>query len=202
MRGGNVNEPRRLQPGQVCRSCSIKKMISCPRLLRCGSDPPVTLSSPPIHQSQSHHQRHEYTNRPNHSSTGQYRDNQVATHPLKHMVIPIIPRSALRVHEKHPRRRPGPHVHHDARELRLPARQPRVVPLPHVRQEPLPRRVADGDVGEGVVPCVAHHGLGGELPEGVVGRRAEDVVAEGAVAAVGDPDGVVEQRVQAGEAAL
>lgn len=77
-----------------------------------------------------------------------------------------------------------------------------MVLLPDGRFEPLARRVADRQVGQRVVPRVGGDLVRDEAPERVVGRRADDVVAQGAVAAVGHEDGVVEERFERGGAAV
>jgi hypothetical protein len=77
-----------------------------------------------------------------------------------------------------------------------------VIGLPDGCLEPLAGSVADGDVGEEVVPVVGDEGVGEEDPEGVLGLGGEDVVAEGAVATVGCPGGVEEEGGEVFEAAL
>jgi hypothetical protein len=127
---------------------------------------------------------------------------------IKHAVIPIIPRSSTpAMREEGPVIRSRPTVHHDPVQPMLllglgRGRQKRVVLLPHGRQEPLPARVHDAHVRQGPAPVVPQQGEGDVVPEGVVGTRGEDVVAQGAAAAVGGEGGVVEKGFEGDSAAL
>ena len=112
------------------------------------------------------------------------------------MIIPIIPRPSPPLGEEHPLCSALAHIHHDPVDVILLARigrHGRKVFRPEGRLKPLPGGVADGEVREDVVVAPGDERGGDELPEGVVGARTEDVVGEGAFAAVDDESGVVEE---------
>lgn len=81
------------------------------------------------------------------------------TDPQEQRIIPIHPRATALLRKVDPRLSPRSVVHHDAVQsvllLALGARGQRsVVSLPDFSLEPLPGRIADGDVGEEVVPVI------------------------------------------------
>lgn len=69
-----------------------------------------------------------------------------------------------------------------------------MVLLPNGGFEPLSAGKADGNVGKEPVPVVWYQGHGEMGPEGMIRLRGNDVVAQGAATAIGDPHGVVEER--------
>ena len=77
-----------------------------------------------------------------------------------------------------------------------------MVLVPDCSLEPLAAGIADGHIREEIVVVVGSEGLGEKAPEGVVGAGGEDVVAQGPPTAVGDPDGVIEEWLEVGGAAL
>ena len=126
----------------------------------------------------------------------------MVANPQEEVIIPVPPRATAGLGEEDPRLSTLPVVHDDAMQFLVAGAEGVVVLLPHGRLEPLPARVADGDVREEVVVVIRDERAGHELPEGVVGLGAHDVVAERAAAAVGRPCWVVEQRRELLETAL
>jgi hypothetical protein len=124
----------------------------------------------------------------------------MVTNPQEQAIIPVSPRSASGLGEEDPGLGARPVVHHYSMQPIFGMGV--VVFLPDGRLEPLPACIADGYVGEEIVVVVGDQGGGEELPEGVVGYCAEDVVAESAAPAVGGPCRVVEKGREVLETAL
>ena len=169
--------------------------------------PGVTVPAVPSDAPQA-----EPDNEPNAGKQDGKEQEQMVANARKERIVPVVPRpaAAVLVRKKDPRVGAGGHVHHDAVEavfvllwrVGVGLGEQRVVLLPHGRQEPLAARVHDGDERQRPVPVVRQQRQCQAVPEGVVRARAEDVVAEGAATAVGDPGGVVEERGEVGFAAL
>lgn len=127
----------------------------------------------------------------------------MGSYPAKNVIIPIVPRTTFCGCEERPGRRTRPHVHHDPCQGRvLLALDLGMICLPDIREKPLPRRIANGQIREGIVPRVRFERVGDELPKGMAGLSAENVVAQGAMPAVGGPGRIVKERLEIGTAAL
>jgi hypothetical protein len=125
------------------------------------------------------------------------------TDPSKHLIIPIIPTTTAALREEDPGLIARTKVHRDAIQLvsRLSASL-LVIRFPHGGLKPLSAGVTDGDIGEDIVIIIGNERLGEELEEGMIGRAAEDVVAESPVAAVCGEGWVVEKGFKVSETAL